>query len=150
MIYGLPWIMMFWLRVWGFGESPHEWPKTRYSRQPLYHFISSQRPVTRRLGVFFDLCQNKWLKKQSIRRIFETQSPSLWHHCNEHHYCKYHWHYNLQNSFFRLKIDGINSFGYVTLLIIIAITLMTEINSHDIAFDNGAFRIYLHCDPSYY
>ena len=46
----------------------------------------SQRPVTRRFDVFFDLRLNKRLSKQSRRRWFETQSRSLWRHCdfNEH------------------------------------------------------------------
>ena len=43
----------------------------------------SQRPVTRSFDVFFDLCPNKWLSKQSWGWWFETPSCSLWHHCNE-------------------------------------------------------------------
>ena len=43
----------------------------------------SQRPVTRSFVVFFDLRLNKRLSKQSRRRWFETQSSSLWRHCNE-------------------------------------------------------------------
>ena len=42
----------------------------------------SQRPVKRSFDVFFDLRPNKRLGKQSIRRWFETQSRSLWRHCN--------------------------------------------------------------------
>ena len=42
----------------------------------------SQRPVTGSFDVFFDLCLNKRLSKQSRRRWFETPSHSLWHHCN--------------------------------------------------------------------
>ena len=42
-----------------------------------------QRPVTRSFDVFFILCLNKRLIKQSKRRWFETQSPSLWRHGNE-------------------------------------------------------------------
>ena len=37
----------------------------------------SQRPVTRGFDVFFDMSLNKWLRKQSTRRWFETQSRSL-------------------------------------------------------------------------
>ena len=36
----------------------------------------SQRPVTRSFDVFFDLCLNKWLSKQSWGRWFETHSRS--------------------------------------------------------------------------
>ena len=42
----------------------------------------SQMPVTRSFGVFFYLHLNQRLRKQSISRWFETQSRSLWHHCN--------------------------------------------------------------------
>ena len=42
----------------------------------------SQRPVMRRFDVFFGLCLNKQLSKQSRRRWFETSSHSLWRHCN--------------------------------------------------------------------
>ena len=42
----------------------------------------SQRPVTRSFDVFFDLCLNKQLSKQSKRWWFETPSRSLWRHCN--------------------------------------------------------------------
>ena len=33
--------------------------------------------------VFFYLCLNKWLSKQSRRWWFETPLPPLWCHCNE-------------------------------------------------------------------
>ena len=42
----------------------------------------SQRPVTRRFDVFFDLCMNKRLSKQSWGWWFEARSRSLWRHCN--------------------------------------------------------------------
>ena len=38
--------------------------------------------MTRSFDVFFDLRPNKRLSKQSWRRWFETQSRSLWRHCN--------------------------------------------------------------------
>ena len=41
-----------------------------------------RRPVTRSLGVFFDLRLNKRLSKQSWGWWFETPSRWLWHHCN--------------------------------------------------------------------
>ena len=42
----------------------------------------AQRPVTRSFDVFFDLCINKRLSKQSWGWWFETLSWSLWRHCN--------------------------------------------------------------------
>ena len=42
----------------------------------------TQRPVTRSVGVFFDLRLNKRLSKQSRSWWFKTQSGSLWRHCN--------------------------------------------------------------------
>ena len=41
-----------------------------------------QRPVTRSFDVFFDLCLNKCLSKQSWGRWFEMLLRSLWHHGN--------------------------------------------------------------------
>ena len=43
----------------------------------------SQRPVTRSFAVFFHLCLNKRLSKQSLGWRFETSSCSLWRHCND-------------------------------------------------------------------
>ena len=42
----------------------------------------TQRPVTRSFDVFFDLRLNKRLSKQPRGWWFETQSWSLWRHCN--------------------------------------------------------------------
>ena len=42
----------------------------------------AQRPVTRSFDVFFHLCLNKGLSKQSWGWWFETLSRSLWRHCN--------------------------------------------------------------------
>ena len=42
----------------------------------------SQRPVTRSFDVFFDLCLNKQLSKQSRHWWFEMPSHSLGRHCN--------------------------------------------------------------------
>ena len=39
--------------------------------------------MTRSFGVFFDLCLNKRLSKQSRPVDFQTPSCSLWRHCNE-------------------------------------------------------------------
>ena len=40
------------------------------------------RPVTRSFDVFFDLCLNKRLRKQSWGWWFETLLCPLWRHCN--------------------------------------------------------------------
>ena len=42
-----------------------------------------QRPVTRSFDVFFGLCLNKRLSKQSLGWWYETPSRWLWGHCNE-------------------------------------------------------------------
>ena len=47
---------------------------------PVTGEFPSQRPVTRRFDVFFDLRQNKRLSKQ--RRRFHMPFRSLWRHCN--------------------------------------------------------------------
>ena len=39
--------------------------------------------LTKASDVFIDLLLNKWLSKYSRRRWYETQSCSLWRHCNE-------------------------------------------------------------------
>ena len=49
---------------------------------PVSGEFPSQRPVTRSFDVFFDLCLNKRLSKQSWNWWFETPSRSLWRHCN--------------------------------------------------------------------
>ena len=66
-------------RVTGFcaGNSP-----ATAGNSPVTGEFSSHRPVTRSFDVFFDLCLNRQLSKQSRRRWFETPSHSLWRHCN--------------------------------------------------------------------
>ena len=49
---------------------------------PVPGEFPAQRPVTRGFDVFFDLCLNKRLSKQSLGWWFETPSVSLWRHCN--------------------------------------------------------------------
>ena len=51
---------------------------------PVPGEIPAQRPVTRSFDVFFDLCLNKRLSKQSWGWWFETPSRPLWRHRNEH------------------------------------------------------------------
>ena len=52
---------------------------------PVTGEFPPQRPVTRGYDVFFDLCLNKRLSKQSSVWWFETPSCSLWRHCNGLH-----------------------------------------------------------------
>ena len=47
-----------------------------------HRWIPRMRPVTRSFDVFFDLCLNKGLSKQSWGWWFETPLCSLWRHCN--------------------------------------------------------------------
>ena len=49
---------------------------------PVTGEFPAQGPVTRSFDVFFNLCLNKRLSKQSWGWWFETPSWSLWHHCN--------------------------------------------------------------------
>ena len=49
---------------------------------PVTGEFPSQRPVTRSFDVFFDLCLNKRLSKQSRDWWFEMPSGSLWRNCN--------------------------------------------------------------------
>ena len=46
--------------------------------------FAAQRPVTRRLDVFFCLRRNKRFSKQSWGWWFETPSRTLWRNCNGH------------------------------------------------------------------
>ena len=50
---------------------------------PVTGEFPAQRPVTRSFDVFFDLCLNKRFSKHWWGWWFETQSCSLWRHCNE-------------------------------------------------------------------
>ena len=49
---------------------------------PVPGELPTQRPVTQRFGVFFDLGLNKRLSKQSWGWWFETPSRPLWRHGN--------------------------------------------------------------------
>ena len=59
---------------------------------PVIGELPPRRPVTRSFDVFFDLCINKRLYKQSIHRWFETPSRSLWRHCNGSDNCNERYH----------------------------------------------------------
>ena len=49
---------------------------------PVTGEFTAQRPVARSFDVFFDLCPNKRLSKQSWGWLFESPSRSLWRQCN--------------------------------------------------------------------
>ena len=49
---------------------------------PITGEFPTQRPVTRSFDVFFDLCLDKPLSKQSCGWWFGTPSCPLWRHCN--------------------------------------------------------------------
>ena len=49
---------------------------------PVPGEFPAQRPVTQSFGVFFDLCLNKRLSKQSWGWWFETLSRPFWRHRN--------------------------------------------------------------------
>ena len=52
------------------------------TNSPLTGEFPAQRPVTRRFDVFFDLCLNEGVSKQSWGWWIETSSRPLWRHIN--------------------------------------------------------------------
>ena len=60
---------------------PRHWPFV-LGNSPASGEFPAQRPVTWSFDVFFDLCLNKRLRKQSWGWWFETLSRPLWRHCN--------------------------------------------------------------------
>ena len=50
---------------------------------PVTGELPAQRPVTRIFYVFFDLCLDKRLSKQTGGWWFETPSRPSWRHCND-------------------------------------------------------------------
>ena len=54
---------------------------------PVPGEFPAQRLVTRSFDVFFDLCLNKRLSKQSWGWWFETLSRPIWRHCHVAHRC---------------------------------------------------------------
>ena len=55
----------------------------RAGNSPASGEFPAQRPVTRSFDVFFDLCLNKQLRKQSRGWWFETLSRPLWRRCDD-------------------------------------------------------------------
>ena len=79
-------------RHWLFVRVIHRWPLALYGGNPsVTGRFPSQRTVARSFDVFFDLCLNKRLSKQSRRRQFETPSHPLWRHCNGRETCNTIW-----------------------------------------------------------
>ena len=79
----------------------------------------SQRPVTRRLDIFFDNCLNTWVSKRKWDWWFETSSRPLWRHCNgwfrryqmiisivieKSFYCQHHYIQKFLNSYSELYL----------------------------------------------
>ena len=60
---------------------PRYWLFVRGIHRPTVNF-PSQRPVTRSFDVFFDMCLNKQLSKQTWGWGFKKPSRSLWRHRN--------------------------------------------------------------------
>ena len=58
---------------------------------PVTGEFPAQRPVTRSFDVFFGLCLNEWLSKQSWGWWFETPSRPLWRHSNVTHHAYHLW-----------------------------------------------------------
>ena len=52
---------------------------------PVPGEFPAQRLVARSFDIFFELCLNKRLSKQSWGWWFETPSRPLWRHCNDPH-----------------------------------------------------------------
>ena len=61
----------------------HYWP----GNSPVTSGLPSQRPVTQRFGVIFDM----YLNKEAKRLWFEVPSCSLWCHCNVNPMCWCWW-----------------------------------------------------------
>ena len=66
---------------------------------PYWHFVTgefpAQRPVMWSFDVFFNLCPNKRLSKQSWGWWFEMQSHPLWRHCNDRQLIAHPWGWDM-------------------------------------------------------
>ena len=93
-IYSLVWLGDYWQRVMDFYHDVITWWRHQVEtfsalldicagNSPASGEFPAQRPVTRSFDVFFDLCLNKRLRKQSWGWWFETLSWPLWRHYNE-------------------------------------------------------------------
>ena len=70
---------------------------------PVNGEFPSQRSVMQSFDVFFDLCLNKWMSKQSWNWWFEMPWCSLWCHCND----SYGWtHWWAPGAWINIKIPS--------------------------------------------
>ena len=83
---------------------------------PVTVVFPLQRPVTRSFDIFFNLCPNKRLSKQSWRRSYEKPSSSLWRHCDGNTYSHF-------RSFARGKMAHFTASANLNLLSRICIIL---------------------------
>ena len=85
--------------VWKYLIQNITWPWWRHQMEAFFALLDlcegnprftggfpSQTPVTRSFDVFFDLCLNKRLSKNSRRRWFETPLHSLWRDDSDVHW----------------------------------------------------------------
>ena len=81
---------------------PGYWPIVQGIRRSPVNY--PQRPMTRSFNVFFDLCLNKRLSKQSWGWWFSTPSRSLWRRCNV--WAPWHfWFWTILNIIMRLDCN---------------------------------------------
>ena len=76
--------------------------------------LPSQRPVTRSFDVFFDLCLNKRLNKQSCGWWFETPWRLLWRHRNGNNgdiTQYFHGFYSIHNGLLDINLPYISLLG---------------------------------------
>ena len=93
---------------------------------PVPGEFPTQRPVTRSSDVFFDLCLNKQLSKQSRGWWFETLSRPLLHHRNDIHTYR---HSNLIIS--RFRDFGVFCLKYFTICMsVTSVSNRNEITQH--------------------
>ena len=93
---------------------------------PVTGEFPAQRPVTRSFDVFFHLCLNKRLSKQSWGWWLETPSRPLWRCCNVFCDCAYVYVIScvLIVWFYTVKMDAIQSFHP-------ACTFTWQLEAHD-------------------
>ena len=79
---------------------------------PVTGEFLSQRPVTLSFDVFFHLCLDKRLSKQSWGWWFETPLRPLWRHCNKRVPCLPHvWSGQKQSSNMLQQVRSVGQFG---------------------------------------
>ena len=88
---------------------------------PVTGEFPSQRPVTWIFDVFFDLCLNQRLNKQSWGWWFETQSCTLWRHFND--MASLYWGYRTVSVVFNCLDTKTHSTKYLSLCYITSYTM---------------------------